>query len=56
MAVKYATEYMCTYCGTKQIRGQGAGRPMHGVCTRRNTGQHHRWLVNRKHQYTTLYS
>ena len=56
MAVKYATEYMCTYCGMKQIRGQGAGRPMPGVCPKRKNGQPHRWVVNRKHQYTSLYS
>ena len=56
MAVKYATEYMCTYCGMKQIRGQGAGRPMPGVCPRRKNGQPHRWVVNRKHQYSSLYN
>ena len=40
-------EYMCTYCGRKETRKEGMGRPMPGKCSRRD-GKPHRWVINRK--------
>lgn len=44
-------EFMCTYCGTKIVRGEQAGRPSPGNCPRRKkkdgTYQPHRWVKNR---------
>lgn len=54
--IKYSTEYMCTYCGAKQIKGPNSGRPLPGICPKRKNRQPHRWVVSRKHQYTSLYS
>lgn len=42
------TEYMCTYCGRKQLRNSFLGRPLPGKCDRRNGDQPHRWVINRK--------
>lgn len=46
-------EYMCTYCGTLITRAESEGRPMPGVCHRRNKPgsmglKPHRWIVRRK--------
>lgn len=41
-------QYMCTYCGTKNLRSINAGRPMPGKCARRKGDQPHRWVINRK--------
>lgn len=40
-------EYMCSYCGKKEIRLKSIGRPMPGKCPRRNGDMPHRWIVNR---------
>ncbi|WP_172794607.1 hypothetical protein [Acetivibrio ethanolgignens] len=41
-------EYMCTYCGRRSCKKEGAGRPLPGKCPRRSGDQPHRWVVNRK--------
>lgn len=41
-------EYMCTYCGHRQVKRVGFGRPMPGKCPRRTGNQPHRWVINRK--------
>lgn len=41
-------EYMCTYCGKKDIRGVRSGRPLPGKCMRRKSDMPHRWVINRK--------
>lgn len=46
--VSIVVEYMCTYCGTKQVRLKNFGRPQPGVCPRRIKGMPHRWVINRK--------
>lgn len=42
-------EYMCTYCGHKETRKEGMGRPMPGRCPRREGNKPHRWVINRKY-------
>jgi hypothetical protein len=47
------TVYMCTYCGTTQLRTPTQGRPMPGFCPRRYNMKDgkplpHRWVINRK--------
>lgn len=41
-------EYMCSYCGRKEIRGVNAGRPKPGKCPRKTNNQPHSWRINRK--------
>ena len=41
-------EYMCSYCGKKQIKTKISGRPMPGKCPRKSNDRPHSWVVNRK--------
>ena len=41
-------EYMCTYCGKKEIRTPSMGRPQPGKCSRKNGDKPHSWVINRK--------
>lgn len=41
-------EYMCTYCGRKQVQGASMGRPQPGICPRRNGSAPHSWVKNRE--------
>lgn len=41
-------EYMCTYCGKKQVKLSAMGRPLPGTCSRRGKNMPHRWVINRK--------
>lgn len=46
-------EYMCSYCGTKQIRGIATGKPQPGICHRKGKtsdgkSKPHTWIINRK--------
>lgn len=48
-----ATVYMCTYCGTTQLRSAVQGRPMPGYCPRRGNMKDgkpfpHRWVISRR--------
>lgn len=42
-------EYMCSYCGRKMTKGENTGRPLPGVCPRKQNGGPHSWRVNRKY-------
>ena len=54
MAQQYkAIEYICTWCGTKNLRAPTAGRPSPGNCPRRpktrdGKAAPHVWRINRK--------
>ena len=46
-------EYMCSWCGQKQVRPSEMGRPQPGNCSRRPRNsagkpQPHSWVINRK--------
>lgn len=46
-------EYMCSYCGMKQVKRINAGKPMPGNCPRKTKTKEgkmrpHTWTVNRK--------
>ena len=46
-------EYMCTYCGAREIKPVWAGRPLPGTCKARTNcinGKKwpHRWVVNKR--------
>ncbi len=41
-------EYMCKYCGRKEVKTSLQGRPMLGTCTRRNGNGPHVWIKNRE--------
>lgn len=41
-------EYMCSYCGKKEIKTSLQGRPMPGKCPRRQGDKPHIWRINRK--------
>lgn len=50
MATEYKfIEYMCRWCGTKQLRGKDAGRPRPGKCPRKKGDQPHTWVINKKY-------
>lgn len=40
-------EYMCTYCGKKEIRNTSMGRPFPSKCPREPGNKPHTWTVNR---------
>ena len=47
------TEYICTYCGKKEIRPESLGRPQPGDCPRKEREKNgkmkpHSWRINRK--------
>lgn len=42
-------EYMCRYCGRKEVRKEGMGRPMPGKCPRKTGDKPHSWSINRKY-------
>ena len=44
----HAIEYMCSYCGIKNLRGITAGKPKPGKCARRKGDMPHRWVINKK--------
>lgn len=46
--IKRNVEYMCSYCGKKQVKLINMGRPMPGTCPRRNGSMPHRWITNKK--------
>ena len=46
-------EYMCSWCGRKEVRSATNGRPAPGQCTRKPKGKDgkmkpHTWVINRK--------
>lgn len=46
-------EYICTWCGRKEIRAATGGRPLPGACPRKGKTAEgkpkpHTWAVNRK--------
>ena len=41
-------EYMCRYCGKKEIRFVSLGKPQPGKCPRKQGDKPHSWMVNRK--------
>ena len=41
-------EYMCAYCGKKEIRNTSMGRPLPGKCPRKSGDKPHSWRVNRR--------
>ena len=41
-------EYMCRWCGKKEIKAEAFGRPLPGKCPRKEGDKPHTWLVNRK--------
>lgn len=45
---KRCVEYMCTYCGRKEVKLKTNGRPMPGKCSRRSGNMPHRWVKNRE--------
>ena len=47
IARRASIEYMCTYCGRKEIRTWNAGRPQPGICPQRGGKLPHRWVQNR---------
>lgn len=40
-------EYMCSYCGKKQVLNETQGRPMPGKCPRKQGDKPHSWRKNR---------
>lgn len=40
-------EYICSYCGKKEIRTNLQGRPMPGRCPRKQGDKPHSWRKNR---------
>ncbi len=40
-------EYMCSWCGKKVIRFKNLGRPMPGICPKKNNKKPHTWVKNR---------
>ena len=47
-------EYMCRWCGRKEVRPENMGKPMPGTCpkrakTRDGKSMPHSWTVNRKY-------
>lgn len=40
-------EYICTYCGKKEIKTSLQGRPMPGKCPRKQGDKPHTWRKNR---------
>ncbi|MDO4301086.1 MAG: hypothetical protein Q4D26_06810 [Clostridia bacterium] len=45
---KKRIEYMCVYCGQRQVRAKDAGRPLPGICPRKSNGRPHSWRRNRE--------
>lgn len=47
-----AIQYMCSYCGRKEMKSPVAGRPEPGNCPRRprTSGGYwpHRWVINKR--------
>lgn len=41
-------EYICTYCGKREIKAQIFGRPAPGRCPRKTGDKPHTWRINRK--------
>ncbi len=41
-------EYMCSYCGKKEIKTTLQGRPMPGKCPRKEGNKPHSWRKNRE--------
>ena len=41
-------EWMCVYCGKKQILTNLQGRPMPGKCPRKTDNKPHSWRRNRE--------
>ena len=52
MGANKKVEYMCSYCGTKQIKPATAGRPLPGSCRAKAKSKDgkmkpHSWVKNR---------
>ena len=41
-------EYMCSYCGKKELRFVSMGKPQPGKCPRKQGDKPHTWMVNRR--------
>lgn len=41
-------EFMCSYCGKKEIRNTSMGRPLPGRCPRKPGNKPHSWVINRR--------
>lgn len=41
-------EFMCSYCGKKEIRNTSMGRPLPGRCPRKAGNKPHSWVINRR--------
>lgn len=41
-------EYMCSYCGKKELRFVSMGKPQPGKCPRKKGDKPHTWTVNRR--------
>ena len=42
-------EYMCSYCGRKEIKFKKNGRPLPGKCPRKQGDKPHSWRKNREY-------
>ena len=40
-------EFICSYCGRKEIKSETSGRPMPGRCPRKQGDKPHSWRKNR---------
>ena len=47
MATK-KVEYVCKYCGKREIKQANMGRPLPGKCPRKTGDKPHSWVVNRR--------
>lgn len=41
-------EYICSYCGRKEVRPATTGKPALGKCPRKQGDKPHTWTVNKK--------
>ena len=47
MSEKTKKEYICTFCGKKEIRSVQLGRPQPGTCPQKIGNKPHSWRINR---------
>jgi hypothetical protein len=48
MPVYKFIEYQCRYCGRKERKAVGFGRPNPGTCPRKTGDKPHSWVINKK--------
>ena len=48
MAGTKRIEYMCSFCGKKEVRTDAMGRPAPGKCPRKEGDKPHSWRKNRE--------